>query len=67
MLLALGGELRQAVDDRPKVGAAIAEEILDSASAEDFQIRLADGLVPEYFMISFISAAAPRVTTKPFS
>ena len=40
----LGGELRQTVDDRPKVGAAVAEKIFDPASAQDFQISLADGL-----------------------
>ena len=43
MLLAFGGELRQAVDDRPKVGATIAKEILDPPCAQNFQISLAHG------------------------
>jgi hypothetical protein len=36
MHLFIGSQLRQAVDDRPKVGAAVTKKIFDAASAEDF-------------------------------
>jgi len=65
MLLAFGGELRQAVDDRPKVSAAIAKEILDSASPEDFQISLTDGLYRNCYGLVHLHKITPSCVKIP--
>ena len=61
MLFAFGGEFRQTVDDRPKVRAAVAKKILDSARAEDFQISLADGFHRYCDWFVYFHRVAPRL------
>jgi hypothetical protein len=58
--LFLRGEFRQPVDNRPKVGAAIAEEIFNPASPEDFQIGLPDGLYRYCDWFVYFHRIAPR-------
>jgi hypothetical protein len=67
MELFLGAKLRQAVDDRPEVGAAIAEKIFDPPGAQNFQIRLPDGLHGNRYGSIHFHESAPRIVLKVFS